>query len=70
MYTPIQKIPFMREQSMPQSKDLTVLNAEFVQKTIELLGSLSEEEKEQFTRDGFVVAHNRATIINLCYCGL
>lgn len=48
----------MPERSTPSPKDLAVLNAEFLQKTVELSESLSEEEKEQFAMDGFLVAHN------------
>lgn len=38
-----------------QPKDLATLNRDFVQKTIDLPGSLSEEEKEKYARNGFLV---------------
>lgn len=45
----------MSEKPSPEPKDLTVLNEIFIQNTIDVVGSLSEEQKQQYEKNGFLV---------------
>lgn len=57
MYIPIDKSFIIPERltSASQPKDLIALNEDFVPRTINLPGSLTEEDKEKYAREGLLV---------------